>query len=84
MPVVVYAKVANTYLSKRLHKEKVSQLVALTARRASRFDPLEGKYSFALGSAQIFLNQPENALELRLYVHRRRSSFREFICRDLH
>jgi tetratricopeptide (TPR) repeat protein len=56
-----YSKVANTYLSKNLHKEKVLT-VAETARRASRYDPLEGKYSFALGSAQIFIDEPENAL----------------------
>lgn len=58
----LYSKVANIYLSKRLHKEKVLN-VSLTAARASRFDPMEGKYPFALGTAQIFLNQPEDAIE---------------------
>ena len=57
----VYSKVANTYLNKNLSQEKVLT-VASTARRASRYDPLEGKYSFALGSAQVFLHQPKEAL----------------------
>ena len=48
-------------MSKNLHKEKVL-IVAETARRVSRYDPLESKYSFALGSAQIFINDFEGAL----------------------
>jgi len=57
----VYEKVANTYLSRNLHAEKIS-IVASAASRASRYDPFEGKYSFALGSAQIFLLDPGAAL----------------------
>ncbi len=57
----VYSKVANIYLNKNLSEEKLLT-VASTARRAARYDPLEGKYSFALGSTQIFLNQPKKAL----------------------
>lgn len=57
----VYTKVANTYLNRNLSAEKLLT-VASTARRAARYDPLEGKYSFALGSTQIFLHQPKKAL----------------------
>ncbi len=58
---VGYAGIADTYLSGKLNREKLER-VAATARRAGRYDPLEGKYSFALGSALIFLKQPEGAM----------------------
>jgi len=56
-----YSQIANVYLNKNLRKEKILT-VASVAQRAATFDPLEGKYSFALGNAQFFLQQPEDAL----------------------
>ncbi len=57
---VGYLKIANIYLSKNLKEEKLLT-VAAEAKRASRFDPLEGKYNFSLGNAQVFLNQKTEA-----------------------
>jgi len=57
----IYAKVAGTYLSKNLSEEKL-QAVSSTAKRASLYDPLEGKYPFDYGSTQVFLNQPKDAM----------------------
>jgi O-antigen ligase/tetratricopeptide (TPR) repeat protein len=65
-----FSQVANIYLNKKLHKEKILA-VASTAKRSITYDPLEGKYSFALGNAQIFLEKPEDALASFLHASRK-------------
>ncbi|MCF8056749.1 MAG: O-antigen ligase family protein [Desulfocapsa sp.] len=59
---IAYSKIANIYLTRHLKEEKLLT-VASYARRASGYDPLEGKYPFSLGNAQIFLSKPQDALE---------------------
>lgn len=57
----IYAPVANTYLNRNLAIEKLRE-VSSVASRASELDPLAGRYVFAFGSAQVFLQHEEEAL----------------------
>ncbi len=56
-----YSHVANIYLNKNLRKEKITTVSTITEHAIS-YDPLEGKYSFALGNAQFFLHRQKEAL----------------------
>ncbi len=60
---ITYSEIANIYLNKKLRHDKILA-VASSARRASQYDPLEGKYIFALGNTNIFLRKPDKALTL--------------------